>query len=115
MNQITIGKDKNFTFDYVLPPRTTQDEVYEGCVKNLVNSIFEGYNATVFAYGQTVSKIKLEKAFLNKISLKGSGKTYTINGNFEREDEVGIIPRAVHSLFEIMKVKKKKNIIFFQL
>lgn len=32
-----------------------QDEVYKSCIEPLVNSIFEGYNATVFAYGQTVS------------------------------------------------------------
>ena len=30
-------------------------EVYQICVEPLVKSIFEGYNATVFAYGQTVS------------------------------------------------------------
>ena len=49
-----IGKDKVFSFDYVIPPKTCQAELYETCVKNLVNSLFEGYNATVFAYGQTV-------------------------------------------------------------
>ena len=54
-NQIVIGKDKVFTFDYVIPPKTSQADLYEMCVKNLVHSMFEGYNATVFAYGQTVS------------------------------------------------------------
>jgi hypothetical protein len=53
-SQIVIGKDKIFSFDYVIPPKTCQAELYESCVKNLVNSLFEGYNATVFAYGQTV-------------------------------------------------------------
>jgi hypothetical protein len=53
-NQIVIGKDKLFTFDYVIPPKTTQNELYDHCVKGLVQSLFEGYNATVFAYGQTV-------------------------------------------------------------
>ena len=58
-NQIIIGKDKIFTFDYVLPPKLTQSELYESCgVKNLVQSLFEGYNATVFAYGQTVPKTR---------------------------------------------------------
>lgn len=33
---------------------TFQEEVYKSCVEALVRSIFEGYNATVFAYGQTV-------------------------------------------------------------
>ena len=29
--------------------------MYDTCVKNLVDGLFSGYNATVFAYGQTVS------------------------------------------------------------
>lgn len=32
-----------------------QQETYERCVEPLVRSCFDGYNATVFAYGQTVS------------------------------------------------------------
>ena len=54
-NQIAIGKDKLFAFDHVLAPKTTQKELFDTCVKGLVNSVFEGYNATVFAYGQTVN------------------------------------------------------------
>lgn len=54
-NQIVVGKDKVFSFDYVIPPKTKQAELYELCVKGLVQSLFEGYNSTVFAYGQTVS------------------------------------------------------------
>lgn len=49
-----IGKDKLFTFDHVLAPKISQKELYETCVRPLVHSLFEGYNATVFAYGQTV-------------------------------------------------------------
>lgn len=62
-NQIVIGKDKAFSFDYVIPPKVTQAELFEKCVKNLVHNVFEGYNATVFAYGQTVN-IHLENFFL---------------------------------------------------
>lgn len=36
----------------------TQADVYEKCVEPLVKSCMEGYNATVFAYGQTVSLFK---------------------------------------------------------
>ncbi len=82
-NQIVIGKDKQFTFDYVIPPKVNQSDLYEQCVKGLVNGLFDGYNATVFAYGQT-----------------GAGKTYTISGNKSTGDEYGIIPRAVHSMFQ---------------
>uniref|UniRef100_M3XSG4 Kinesin family member 27 n=1 Tax=Mustela putorius furo TaxID=9669 RepID=M3XSG4_MUSPF len=61
--QIIIGRDRVFTFDFVFGKNSTQDEVYNTCIKPLVLSLIEGYNATVFAYGQT-----------------GSGKTYTIGG-----------------------------------
>lgn len=53
--QLVLGKDRAFTFDEVFAPKSTQEEVYTTCVESLVKSVFEGYNATVFAYGQTVS------------------------------------------------------------
>lgn len=54
-NQLVLGKDRAFTFDYLLSSKISQEDVYEKCVDNLVTSCFDGYNATVFAYGQTVS------------------------------------------------------------
>ena len=53
-NQLIMGKDRAFTFDDVLAPKSCQEDMYKLCVENLVKSIFDGYNATVFAYGQTV-------------------------------------------------------------
>ncbi|XP_026722029.1 kinesin-like protein KIF27 isoform X2 [Athene cunicularia] len=84
--QIIIGKDRVFTFDFVFGKNSTQEEVYTVCIKPLLVSLTEGYNATVFAYGQT-----------------GSGKTYTIGGGHiasVSEDEKGIIPRAIQELFQ---------------
>ncbi|XP_074877382.1 kinesin-like protein KIF27 isoform X1 [Buteo buteo] len=84
--QIIIGKDRVFTFDFVFGKNSTQEEVYTVCIKPLLVSLTEGYNATVFAYGQT-----------------GSGKTYTIGGGHiasVAEDEKGIIPRAIQELFQ---------------
>ncbi|XP_008937273.1 PREDICTED: kinesin-like protein KIF27, partial [Merops nubicus] len=84
--QIIIGKDRAFTFDFVFGKNSTQEEVYTVCIKPLLVSLTEGYNATVFAYGQT-----------------GSGKTYTIGGGHiasVAEDEKGIIPRAIQELFQ---------------
>ena len=42
-----------------------QEDVYKKCVENLVDSCFEGYNATVFAYGQTVSLCNFIKSLRN--------------------------------------------------
>lgn len=92
--QLVLGKDRGFTFDYVFPPKTTQAEVYDKCVEPLVKSCMEGYNATVFAYGQT-----------------SSGKTYTIGGTDSAsvlEEDYGIILRAVKQLFQIMEENKHK-------
>ncbi|XP_032837719.1 kinesin-like protein KIF27 isoform X3 [Tyto alba] len=94
--QIIIGKDRVFTFDFVFGKNSTQEEVYTVCIKPLLVSLTEGYNATVFAYGQT-----------------GSGKTYTIGGGHiasVAEDEKGIIPRAIQELFQ--HISKNHNIEF---
>ncbi|XP_077200786.1 kinesin-like protein KIF27 isoform X2 [Paroedura picta] len=94
--QIIIGKDRVFTFDFVFGKHSTQEEVYTTCIKPLVASLIEGYNATVFAYGQT-----------------GSGKTYTIGGGHiasVAEEERGIIPRAIQEIFQI--ISENHNIDF---
>ncbi|XP_045154563.1 kinesin-like protein KIF27 isoform X2 [Echinops telfairi] len=94
--QIIIGRDRIFTFDYVFGKSSTQDEVYNTCIKPLVLSLVEGYNATVFAYGQT-----------------GSGKTYTIGGGHIAsvvEGQKGIIPRAIQEIFQ--NISENPNIDF---
>ena len=53
-NQLILGKDRAFTFDYVLSSKMSQQQSYVRCMEQLVTACFEGYNATVFAYGQTV-------------------------------------------------------------
>uniref|UniRef100_A0AAR2K6T0 Kinesin motor domain-containing protein n=1 Tax=Pygocentrus nattereri TaxID=42514 RepID=A0AAR2K6T0_PYGNA len=84
--QVLLGKDKAFTYDFVFDIDVQQQQIYSACVHKLIEGCFEGYNATVFAYGQT-----------------GSGKTYTMGTGFDvtvGEEEQGIIPRAVHQLFQ---------------
>lgn len=52
-----------FTFDRIFDSESTQSEVFENAAKDIVGKFIEGYNGTIFAYGQT-----------------GCGKTYTIEG-----------------------------------
>ncbi|KAM3859056.1 kinesin-like protein KIF21A [Diretmus argenteus] len=83
--QVFLGKDKAFTYDYVLDMDSKQETIYANCTEKLIEGCFEGYNATIFAYGQT-----------------GSGKTYTMGTGFDvniGEEELGIIPRAVNHLY----------------
>uniref|UniRef100_A0A452RQI4 Kinesin-like protein n=1 Tax=Ursus americanus TaxID=9643 RepID=A0A452RQI4_URSAM len=52
---VVIGQGKPYVFDRVLPPSTTQEQVYNACAKQIVKDVLEGYNGTIFAYGQTSS------------------------------------------------------------
>ena len=47
------GKELRFAFDRVFDDTSTQLEVYQSTAKALLESVLEGYNATVFAYGAT--------------------------------------------------------------
>uniref|UniRef100_A0A8C9JWH1 Kinesin-like protein KIF21A n=1 Tax=Panthera tigris altaica TaxID=74533 RepID=A0A8C9JWH1_PANTA len=83
---------KAFTFDYVFDIDSQQEQIYTQCIEKLIEGCFEGYNATVFAYGQT-----------------GAGKTYTMGTGFDVniiEEEQGIISRAVKHLFKSIEEKK---------
>ncbi|XP_017903421.1 PREDICTED: kinesin-like protein KIF21A isoform X11 [Capra hircus] len=94
--QVFLGKDKAFTFDYVFDIDSQQEQIYTQCIEKLIEGCFEGYNATVFAYGQT-----------------GAGKTYTMGTGFDVniiEEEQGIISRAVKHLFKSIEEKKHTSI-----
>ena len=47
--------DRTFQFDGVFGTNCSQEYVYAKSVRDLLNSTFEGYDATIFAYGQTGS------------------------------------------------------------
>ncbi|XP_035487264.2 kinesin-like protein KIF21B isoform X4 [Scophthalmus maximus] len=92
--QVLLGKDKAFTYDYVFDFDSEQQHIYQACVYKLIDGCFEGYNATVFAYGQT-----------------GSGKTFTMGTGFDvslSQQDQGIVPRAVHQLFEGIQTRRER-------
>ncbi|XP_033880754.3 kinesin-like protein KIF21A isoform X11 [Acipenser ruthenus] len=94
--QVILGKDKAFTFDYVFDIDSQQDAIYSACTEKLIEGCFDGYNATIFAYGQT-----------------GAGKTYTMGTGFDvsiGENELGIIPRAVKHLYKGIDERKQAAI-----
>lgn len=73
---------KPYMFDRVFASNTTQEQVYNACAQKIVKDVLEGYNGTIFAYGQT-----------------SSGKTHTMEGNLHDTDSMGIIPRIVQDIF----------------
>lgn len=55
-----IDSEKNeggheFTFDKVFGSNSKQEDVFEFCAKPIIKSALEGYNGTIFCYGQTSS------------------------------------------------------------
>lgn len=54
-NEVSIpGAASPFTFDAVFGSDSTQQSVYDSCAASVVGGCLEGYNGTIFAYGQTV-------------------------------------------------------------
>jgi kinesin family member 21 len=53
---VALGTERAFTFDYAFEPQAFQQQVYDTCVRKLVESALDGYNATVLAYGQVSQK-----------------------------------------------------------
>jgi hypothetical protein len=44
-----------FTFDKVFDENSTQNEVYTYAATPVIDGVIEGFNGTIFAYGQTAS------------------------------------------------------------
>ncbi len=100
-NTVSVISDKNqsktFPFDYVYPMETTQREVYDQVAFPIVDSIFQGYNGTVFAYGQT-----------------GCGKTFTMMGIVTDPNLKGIIPNAFSHIFGFIKTEGESKKFFLR-
>ncbi|GLU19622.1 hypothetical protein SLE2022_358610 [Rubroshorea leprosula] len=77
--KLADNKTKSYSFDKVFHPGSSQDEVFSE-VEPVIKSVLDGYNACIFAYGQT-----------------GTGKTFTMEGT---PDSPGIVPRATEALFK---------------
>ena len=63
-----------------------QSLIYEQSAFSLVDNVLDGYNGTIFAYGQT-----------------GCGKTHTMMGTNESDESKGIIPRTFSQIITITK------------
>ncbi|KAL8823929.1 MAG: hypothetical protein Q9191_005435 [Dirinaria sp. TL-2023a] len=78
-------KTNAFCFDRVFSPSSVNADVFDE-ISQLVQSALDGYNVCIFCYGQT-----------------GSGKTFTMSA------EDGMIPRAVHQIYDTAKSLEEKG------
>ncbi|KAF8041147.1 hypothetical protein BT93_B3157 [Corymbia citriodora subsp. variegata] len=77
--KVACGNNKSYSFDKVFHPSSSQGEVFSE-VEPVIKSALDGYNACIFAYGQT-----------------GTGKTFSMEGT---PDFPGIVPRSIEALFK---------------
>ncbi|KAM4591248.1 uncharacterized protein kif20ba isoform 2-T2 [Odontesthes bonariensis] len=70
---------QRFQFSQVYGPETTQRELFDGTVKDLVKDVLEGENSLLFTYGVT-----------------NAGKTFTFLGP---DADAGILPRSLDVIF----------------
>ena len=92
---VTVIKSRGifseFTFDGVFGPSVNQADVYSKTARDIVEGVLEGFNGTVFAYGQT-----------------GTGKSYTMVGK-DDEETGGLIPRAFDHIFSAISATSTTN------
>ncbi|KAF8720385.1 hypothetical protein HU200_023888 [Digitaria exilis] len=88
---------ESYKFDEVFSENASQKRVYEVVAKPVVESVLEGYNGTVMAYGQT-----------------GTGKTYTV-GRLGKHDpsERGIMVRALKHIISSMSFETDRVAISY--
>ena len=82
----SLGKYENDTCQWMYT--NIQSTQWNSYIINfyVINSdLFQGYESTICAYGQT-----------------GTGKTYTMEGDLASIDHHGIIPKAAQAIFDII-------------
>ncbi|KAJ8946561.1 hypothetical protein NQ318_008291 [Aromia moschata] len=90
---ITLSRQenvRNFRFFRVFEETCTQIDLYQCIAVPIVEKVFDGYNGTIFAYGQS-----------------GTGKTYTMVGDVRRNELKGIVPNIFSHIFTQISLSNK--------
>lgn len=81
----------SFSYDSIFEPGATNEDVYEKVAAPVVESALGGFNATVFAYGQT-----------------SSGKTHTMLGS---DSDPGVTQRAIAHVLRVAAASKTRSFL----
>ena len=118
--QTTERQDVKYTLDHVFGPEVTTQQIYDETTRPLIAKVeaalhygpphlslkhishdhapslslqvVNGFNSTVFAYGQT-----------------SSGKTFTMRGLGGPQEGGGLIPMAVHDVFRLIEASQDRE------
>ena len=85
-------KKYEFRFDGVFDEGASQENVFELVATRIVDKFLEGYNGTIFAYGQTAS-----------------GKTYTMEGSARKYSERGLVSRILSRVYSRLEERKDED------
>jgi len=89
--------NQTFKFDYTFDERASNDLIYRYTAAPLIETIFNGGNATVFAYGQT-----------------GSGKTFTMGGDLssaKTDYSHGIYAQTARDIFHRLSLPQYRSTV----
>ncbi|CAL1275131.1 unnamed protein product [Larinioides sclopetarius] len=81
----TSDKPAAYSFDHVFDSKVENGHIYKEICSGIVRSVINGFNGTIFAYGQT-----------------SSGKTFTMLGDKEKNVQ-GIMHYAIDDIFELIQ------------
>ncbi|KAF2069429.1 hypothetical protein CYY_009251, partial [Polysphondylium violaceum] len=80
------GVFRTYQFDHVFNQESRQKDLFDISVKPIVDEVLNGFNGTIFVYGQT-----------------GAGKTYTMEGKMDSTEDNGVIPRTINYIFQTLE------------
>jgi kinesin family protein 11 len=66
--------------------------VFQQTIQPVIPDVLGGFECTMFAYGQT-----------------GTGKTHTMEGDLNSEEQQGVIPRAAQAIFDLLADPKYRD------
>ncbi|KAI8801417.1 P-loop containing nucleoside triphosphate hydrolase protein [Cladochytrium replicatum] len=99
-NSVIVGTHV-FTFDYVGAMGTEQAEVFQKVGKTMCDHALAGYNATIFAYGQT-----------------GTGKTFTMQGPYSGNGDLtldlvssGLVQRSIRYILQFCPQPSEHSLV----
>ena len=105
-----ITSNISYQFDYIADENSSQNEIFEHCAKKICDYSLEGYNGTIFAYGQTGNE---EDISMNDINANCNNKT---SSNINLDDEsIGLLPRIIYYLFNNTNNNNSNNSYTFRI